>query len=60
MKCLVLNSGDSLIARSIVRPVPHGLTYPPQHGFCTPRIQIHTLAFEIPICATVMQLHTVH
>jgi hypothetical protein len=56
----VLNSGDSLIARSIVRPVPHGLTYPPQHGFCTPRIQIHTLAFEIPICAIVMQLHTVH
>jgi hypothetical protein len=60
MKSPGLNKGDSLVARSIVPVVLHGLTYPLQHGFCTPRIQIHTLAFEIPICATVMQLHTVH
>jgi hypothetical protein len=60
MKCLVLNRFCSLVARSIVRLVPHGLTYPPQHGFGTPGMQIHRLAFEFPICATVMQLHTVH
>jgi hypothetical protein len=60
MKCLVLNTNDSLAARSIVPVVLHGLTYPLQHGFCTPRIQTHRLAFEAPICATVMQLQIVH
>jgi len=49
-----------LVARSIVRRVPHGLTYPPQHGFGTPGMQIHRSAFDCPICATVIQLHTVH
>jgi hypothetical protein len=60
MKSLGLYKSDSLVARSIVRRVPHGLTDPLQHGFGTPGMQIHRLAFESPICATVMQLHTVH
>jgi hypothetical protein len=36
------------------------LTYPSQHGFCTPYIQTHRLAFEFPICATPMTSHLVH
>jgi hypothetical protein len=60
MKHLVLNKFCSLVARNTVRFVPHGLNDPLQHGFGTPGMQIHRLALEAPICATVIQLHTVH
>jgi hypothetical protein len=60
MKFLVLNNVLSLVARNNALLVLHGLIDPLQHGFCTPCIQTHTLALESPICATVMQLHTVH
>jgi hypothetical protein len=60
MKPQALNKCGSLLARNIVPVVLHGLTDPLQHGFCTPCIQIRTLALKSPICATVMQLQTVH
>ena len=60
MKCQMLSRPDSCLPRSTLVAVPHGLTYPLQHGFCTPYIQIHRSAFGVPICATVMQLHTWH